>query len=271
MNQPANSSTASPVTGSALAGKRIVVTRARHQVAEVADLIRDYGADPVLYPCIKIDPPADSAALDSALMAAGAGEFDWLVITSVNTAMILAQRLRALGIILDNLRVAAIGPKTAASVGTWLDVDVDLVASTYVAESLAADLGPAPGQRFLLPQSAIARATLANSLRAVGADVTVVDAYEIAVGEGGADVPSLLAARQIDAITFSSSSTVRYFVQRLQEEGGRLADLDDVCLAAIGPVTAETMRQCGMRVSVVPAQYTVAALIGALEELFRND
>ncbi|UCG23097.1 MAG: uroporphyrinogen-III synthase [Chloroflexota bacterium] len=253
-----------------LAGKRVVVTRAPHQAAELAALLREAGATPVLYPCLAIEPPEDLRPLDVALNRAAAGDFDDLVLTSANTVHILAQRLQALGISLPALPVAAVGPKTAAAAEALLGVEVKLVAGDHVAEALAATIAAAPGQRILLPQSAIARPALADLLRATGAEVTVVAAYQTVLGQGGEAVPAMLANGQIEILTFTSSSTAVNFLKRLENEGGDRRDLAGLCLAAIGPVTAGTMAELGMPADVVPASYTLSGLITALEDYFTN-
>ena len=149
-----------------------------------------------------------------------------------------------------------------------LSVNVTLVAGKHVAESLAEEMSPVSGQRLLLPQSAIARPVLAERLRASGAQVTAIDAYRTSLGQGGAPAPSLLADRVIDAITFTSSSTVANFMERLENEGGERRHLEWVCLAAIGPVTASTMTEAALPVDVMPAEYTIAGLVNALEGYF---
>jgi len=255
-------------TPSGLAGRRVVVTRAPHQAAEVVDLLGEQGAKALHYPCIDILPPEDTSELDTILREAADGAFDWLVLTSANTAWILGQRLKALDLAFEGALVAAVGPKTAAAVWTELNLVVDLVAERHVAEELAEALQPVGGQRILLPQSAIARGVLAEALRKAGADVTVVTAYTTAPGQGGNAVPQLLREGSVDAITFSSSSTVRYFLSRLEAEDGRRDDLKGVCLAAIGPITAETMREHDLPVSVQAAEFTLLGLVKALDIYF---
>lgn len=253
-----------------LAGKRVVVTRAPHQAAEMADLLRQAGVLPVLYPCLAIEPPDDPAPLDTALKDAAAGYYDRLVLTSANTVFILAQRLATLELTLRDLPTAAVGPKTAAVAREQLGVDVQLVAKEHVAEALAQEMSLSPGERLLLPQSAIARPVLAGSLKAAGAQVTVVDAYQTVLGWGGDPVPAMLANEEIAAITFTSSSTVSNFLKRLQREGGDQRHLAGVCLAAVGPVTADTMSRLDLPVDVVPDDYTLPALVAALEAYFER-
>lgn len=274
MSEPHSTPSANPLNGAArpattgLAGKRVVVTRAVHQAAEMIDLLQERDAIPLRYPCLAISPPADTRLLDDALNDAANGKFDRLVLTSANTVHILAQRLSTLALALGPLPTAAVGPKTAAAAATLLGLNVTLVAKEHVAESLAQEMSPAPGERLLLPQSAIARPVLAERLRAAGAQVTVVDAYHTGIGQGGEPVPALLAEGQIDIIPFTSSSTVTNFLERLQREGGQRRHLTGVCLAAIGPVTADTMAEAGLPVDVMPAEYTLQGLLTALESHF---
>lgn len=254
---------------SVLTGKRIVVTRAAHQSGEMESLLREHGAEPALYPCIEIAPPEDLAKLDGALRDAVSGDYDWLVLTSANTVLILKQRLDALGLRLpDSLKVAAVGPSTAAAARADLGVQVSVVPEKYIAESLAETLAPKSGTRILLPQAEIARPVLAQGLIASGAAVKAVDAYRTILGSGGADVPNLLAQQQIDAITFTSASTARNFVMRLLDEGGDLDDCDGVCIACIGPATADAVREVGLRVDVLPEKHTLKGLIGGLVDYY---
>jgi uroporphyrinogen-III synthase len=267
-------------TQSRLAGKRIVVTRAANQADELDDLLRQRGAEPLSYPCIAIAPPANTALLDAALRSLAAGEFAWLVLTSRNTVAVLAERLKALGLGLGEpgrVRVATVGAATAQAAEVELGLCSDLVPDEFVAEALAAALTERlkPGERVLLPQAEIARPVLADALQAAGANVTPVVAYRTVTGSGGVDLPALLVAsqapgssRSVDAITFTSGSTARNFTERLSAEGGRPADLAGVCIACLGPVTAEAARKLGLPVHVVSSESTIPALVKALEAHF---
>ena len=261
----------SPTPNSPLAGLYVVITRAESQSADFADLLRDRGAVPVFYPCIDIAPPRNLAALDDAIQHAAAGKFDWLVVTSVNTVESLANRLAAAGLdgqALAGLRVAAVGPKTAQAVSAQLGLPVETMPDEFVGVSLAKAIAVQPGERIFLPQSALAQPDLAQALTAAGADVSVVTAYRTVLAEGGDDVPTLLWQGKIDVVTFTSGSTIRYFRKRLDIMGGNLGMLQDVVVACIGPATAETAQQYGLRVRVMPAEHTVAGLVEALAEYF---
>jgi len=258
---------------SSLRNRRIVVTRAAHQATDLNELLRDRGAVPLAYPCIAIALPQDTGPLDAALQTAAAGAFDWLVLTSTNTILVLARRLHDLGMTrgsLASVAVAAVGPSTADAAQRLLGLKVSLVPPEYIAESLVASLEEnlKAGQRVLLPQSDIARPVLAQGLVDAGAAVVAVTAYRTVLGHGGVDLPTLLARGQIDAITLTSSSIARNFRQRLAAEGGDLSDLRDVCLACIGPITAKTARRQGLPVNVVAEDHALQGLVVALETYF---
>lgn len=256
-----------------LLGRRIVVTQATHQAAELANLLSHQGAIPLLYPCIAIQPPADTTQLDEALLRAAEGDFDWMVVTSANTVRILAQRLAALDRspqALSHTRIATVGAATAAAVHDLLGLEVALTPENEVAEGLADRLAAAlhPGDRVFLPQAALARPVLARRLAAAGGAVTQIAAYETVRGEGGVDLPGLLARRAVDAVTLASSSAFHNLLARLQQEDGDPATLHPVCLACIGPVTAKTVREAGYAAAVVAEEQSLEGLVSALAHYF---
>lgn len=251
---------------SVLTGKRIVVTRAPHQAAEMAALLQAEGAHPILYPCIEIAPLEDTVPLDTALREAAS--YDWLVLTSANTAMIIKQRLDHLGMTLPPIKVAAIGPSTAAAARDMLGIRTSLIPERYAAEYLAVALNTDSGTRILLPQADIARTDLAESLIESGAKVSAIEAYRTILGKGGEDVPQMLRERAVDAITFTSGSTADNFMVRFNNEGGDPVTLEDVCIAAIGPVTADAVRDARLPIHVMPSRHTLDGLIRALGKYF---
>ncbi len=258
---------------SALSGKRVVNTRAAHQAEDLDALLRERGAIPLPYPCIAIAPPADAAPLDTALQELIAGGYDWLILTSANTVRALAQRLNTLRLSVRSqpaLLVAAVGASTAEAAKTVLGLEANLIPPEFTAKALGKALDSSPGKRVFLPQSAIAHPALAEALRESGAVVTAVDAYRTVVGSGGVDLPALLARRAVDAIVFASSSGVQNFLARLDAEGGRRGELEGLCIACIGPRTAETAREGGLVVSVVPAVHTLENVVASLEIYFDN-
>jgi uroporphyrinogen III methyltransferase/synthase len=255
-----------------LFGRRVVVTRPREQAGELARALEDAGAEVVLFPTIALAPPADPALLERAV--AGAATYDWIVFTSSNgvraffTCFAAGRRdVRELAAV----RLAAIGPETAAELDRRL-LRAAVVPREYRAEGLLDALAGEDlrGRRILLPRAAGARAILPETLAARGAEVDEVIAYR-AVPPPDADVPGLraaLAAGTIDALTFTSSSTVRHFVGLVGRD--TLSALGRTVVACIGPVTAETAREAGLPVHVCPIDYTAAALAAALVEYFCN-
>ena len=256
-----------------LAGKRIVNTRALHQAGDLDTLLQQRGAIPLSYPCIAIIPPEDTVPLDSAIQSAATGAFDWMVLTSANTVLSLAQRLEALGLSLQNIAnffVAAVGTSTAQAAKQHLGLDVDLIPDKFTASLLATTFKKACGLRIFLPESDIARSTVAEIVEGYGASVTCVTAYRTITGSGGVDISSQLASGQVDAIVFTSSSTVENFLRRLAAEGGDRNHLYGICIACIGPQTAQTAQECGLTVSLVPATHTLEALVLEMETYFES-
>jgi uroporphyrinogen-III synthase len=254
----------------ALNGKTLVNTRAAPQAEGLNTLLRSRGALPLDYPCIAIAPPRDIGVLDTALFELAAGQFDWLVLTSANTVFALSEHLQVLGFGLTGktFRTAAIGTATAEIAKAQLGLELFDLPPQYAAESLAEHLPVETGTRILLPESAIARPTLADKLSARGAKVSVVAAYQTICGQGGADVPRLLAQHRIDGLTFTSSSTVTCFLERLHKEGGCKDDALAVCAACIGTKTAATAREHGFTTLTTAAEHTLDGLVNALETYF---
>ena len=253
-----------------LQGRRVLVTRPRAQAARLTGLLEAYGAETVTLPTIRIDPPDDWAPLDEAIRSLDG--FRWLIFTSVNGVAAFLGRLRHAGKdarSLDRRGVAAIGPETAAALRRE-GLAPDLVPEEFRAEGLVDALRGrlVPGDAVLLVRAAEARDVLPRELEASGVRVTVAPAYRTAlVSEGFHRARALLEARGIDAVTFTSSSTVRGFVALMTPAvPSRL--LDGVVVAAIGPVTAETAAEHGLRVSVMPNEYTVPALADAIADYF---
>ncbi|MHB1160785.1 MAG: uroporphyrinogen-III C-methyltransferase [Chloroflexota bacterium] len=248
-----------------LFGKRVLVTRSREQASSLSALLRDHGAEPVEVPVLEIVPPDSYDGLDGAI--GSLGSYDWIVFTSANGVKALLERLEALGRdvrALGGARLAAIGPATAQALRRCR-LHVDLVPSEYVAEEVASALisrGVA-GKRVLLPRADLARDVLAPDLERAGAVVDDVVAYRTVPAM--ADLARLreqLAGGEIDVVTFASSSTVRYLVAGLGEEARAL--LARPTIACIGPITAETARELGLRVDVVAAEHTIPGLVEAI-------
>lgn len=259
-----------------LFGKRVLVTRAREQASAMADLLRDRGAEPVVVPTIAIHPPSDPAPLEAALRRLVGGDYDWAIFTSANGVERTWEALGRAGAdarAFGRSRLAAIGPATArALAGHGLVADV--VAKEFRGEGLAEALraaAPVAGSaasrpRALLARAARARDALPAALREAGWEVEVAAAYETRAPAPDA-VGALVRAiegRGVDAVVFTSSSTVDNLCDLLGPAAGRL--LSAVRVASIGPVTTGAAVARGLRVDVTAAQYTVPGLVQALEE-----
>jgi uroporphyrinogen-III synthase len=239
---------ASETRGRPLQGKRIVVTRAEDQAPALAERLRALGAQVELCPAIAIAPPLDFAPLDAALRQLRT--YDWLILTSANGVRAVFDRLADLSLAPDpwppTPRLAAIGPATAAKLERR-GLRPTFVPSAYVAEAILAEIGHVAGQRILLPRADIARQALASGLRQRGAVVDEIAAYRTLPGPGAARLLELLERHGAEAITFTSSSTVRYLLQGLEQAGlersAARRRLNQLAIACIGPVTAATARQ----------------------------
>jgi len=261
---------AARVRAAGLAAPGVVVVGS---VVTLAELLEAEGAEVITFPTIAIAPPPDPAPLERAVAAAGG--YDWIVFTSANGVEAFFARFAAARRDvreLASVRLAAIGPETAAQLECRL-LRVAVTAADYRAEGLVAALAGEDlrGRRVLLPRAAGARPVLPDALRACGARVDEVVAYR-AVPPAEADVAGLTAALEagtVDAVTFTSSSTVRNFVELLGRRAtARLLANGRPVVACIGPVTAATVRDLGLRVDVLPATYTAAALAAALVQHF---
>jgi uroporphyrinogen III methyltransferase / synthase len=253
-----------------LGGRTIVVTRAAAQAQRFTQLLEAAGARVLEAPAIVIAPPPSWEPLDAALEALDT--FTWVIFTSVNGVAMVDRRLPARGLAwtaLAGRRVAAIGPATADALAEH-GVRADLVPGEYRAEGLLERLRGVitPADRVLLPRAAQTRDVLVTGLRRLGAQVTEVPAYATRRGEAGtARLREALAAGTIDAITFTSSSTVRNFAELFTEDERR-SWLARVTIASIGPITAATAAEYGLRTEVMPPEYTIPALARALAEHF---
>jgi uroporphyrinogen III methyltransferase / synthase len=258
-----------------LFGRRVVVTRPRPQAAAFASLLEAAGAEAIVFPTVALAPAPDPRALAAAV--AGAAAYDWILFTSANGVRVFFDRFAADGRDVRELapvRFGVIGPETAAELERRL-VRPAVCPVDFRAEGLLDVLADedVSGRRVLLPRAAGARSILPETLRRRGARVDEVVAYR-AIRPPEADARGLRAALEtgaIDALTFTSSSTVRNFAELVgTAELERLVRNGRPAVACIGPVTADTARELGLAVTVMPREYTVAALTAALATHFCN-
>ena len=235
-----------------LAGLTVAVTRARAQASGLASRLADLGANAIEAPAIRIVP------LDGpALSVAG---YDLVCLTSPNGVRLLFSRLEGGGLdarALAGARVAAIGPGTAAALRSF-GVIADVVPERFVAEGLIEALADMPVRRALVARAAEARDVLVDALRGRGAEVDVVALYET-VASPLTDA-QLAAVAEADYVTFTSSSTVRFFFESAGEVAGRLR----ARIVSIGPVTSATLREHGLEPNVEASRHDIDGVVDAL-------
>ncbi len=242
-----------------LFGSRVVVTRARSQSGDLSARLHSLGADVIEFPTIEIRPPVDWSPMDNAI--ANLSAYDWLIFTSANGVRYFVERLEGSPRDLRSLRarICTIGPATRRAVES-LHLKVDLMPEEYVAEGLLQAFKPheIAGKRMLLPRAAVARDLVPAELTRRGARVDVVEAYRTAIPEDAAARAQAIfsSGRKPDWITFTSSSTVKNFL----ETAGRDV-LDGVQIASIGPVTSATIRKHGLEVTAEASPFTVDGLV----------
>ena len=254
-----------------LDGLRIVVTRPVAQSEGLAQALRAEGAAVVLLPAVEIRVSPDLTTLEQALRRLEG--YDWVIFTSANAVEITAERMQRIGVPLAQLagrRVAAIGPATAAAL-TTRGVQPDFVPTEFIGESLARGLGPLQGKRILLPRAEGARQALPAGLVEQGASVDEIGIYRAATPPAPpAGLRQL--AQGVEAVTFTSPSTVRGFIQLARQAGLDPQKLPGTpCLACIGPITAAAARREGLRADIVASRYTADGLVEALISHFQQE
>ncbi len=252
-----------------LFGKTIVLTRAREQSESFTQMLMEKGADPLPFPVIQTVPPEDWGPLDTAL--AKLDQYHGLIFTSANGVKFFLQRLHEKEMDireLKGIRIYAIGPKTAQAVRD-LGIRVDIVPENFVAESLLESLGKegVKGKKYLLPRAQVAREILPDTLRESGAEIDVVPAYKTILPATGKEaLEAKLREGSVDVITFTSTSTVKNFMDLIGND--LKAYLAITVIACIGPITAKTAQDLGLKVDIIPKEYTVESLTQALEDHF---
>jgi uroporphyrinogen III methyltransferase/synthase len=250
-----------------LAGRRIVITRAAEQAAGLSSLLEAEGADVLTLAAISIEPAEEYSALDGALQQIE--RYHWVIFTSANGVRAFVERLNHADLdwrAFKGVRLGAIGPATAEALRAS-GARPDFMPDEYVAEAIIAGIGEVAGQRVLLPRADIAREALAVELRRMGAEVEEIAAYRTVTRRLDAQVVTDALAQHPDAITFTSSSTVRGFVAALPGMPAAEA-LRGVVVACIGPITAQTAREVGLTPQIIAQEYTMPGLTRALVSYF---
>lgn len=258
------------MTSAGLSGKRIVITRPRGQAAGLARRLERAGARVVLAPMIRISAPSSYRGLDRALRALSS--YDCVVFTSLNAVDRFFERARTLklGRLPPPRKLYAIGPKTAARLKRWRWPKASLP-KTSRGEGLAKAIAPEPGARVLVPRAQKAREALADLLRRDGARVDVVEAYRTLGDRRSARRLRRLAdAGAIDAVTFTSASTVEHFVSQLQPARCRRL-FRTAAAASIGPVTTAALKDHGIAALVQARRPSEDSLLNSLARHFARE
>ncbi|MBI2560003.1 MAG: uroporphyrinogen-III C-methyltransferase, partial [Planctomycetes bacterium] len=250
-----------------LFGKIIAITRSRDQASEFAEQLQECGAKVIEFPTIKTVPPDNLEPMDKAIEKIES--FDWLIFTSVNGVDAFFGRLFDLGKDIRSLKgvkICSIGPATTERIkGFYLHVDCQ--PSKYVAESVVEELKKAEnlkGKKILMPRADIARSYLPDELQKLGAEAVEVVAYKtILATPEDASLLERLRKGNVDVVTFTSSSTVRNFVEVVGKEyisrlNGR------VKFVSIGPITTRTAEELGIHVSLEAKEHTIPGLVEAI-------
>lgn len=277
-----------------LFGKGIVVTRAREQAGELTNALEELGAEVIELPTIEIVPPDSYKELDEAInrivgihprQGAAAtrsrdsegrtpsearclGYYGWVIFTSANGVSYFMDRLKSCGEdvrVFSGVKLAAIGPATARKLEEF-GLKLDFVPKDYRAEGLVERFKKEnmSGVRVLIPRAKEAREVLPESLKSLGAKVDMATAYQTVTDDSiVARFKEILLEKKVDIVTFTSSSTVKNFVKLLKE-----MDLENVLsgirIACIGPITAQTAKEQGLKVDTVAKEYTIPGLVEAL-------
>jgi len=251
-----------------LLGRRVLVTRAADQAGSFAALLADQGAEPLLCPTIAIAPPEDPGPFEAALDRLA--EIDDLILTSANAVEAFFQRLAARGADvrrLHRIRVVAVGPKTAEAMRPY-GIQPDLIPGEYHAEAVIELLcrREMAGRRVLYPHADLARGIIPERLTAAGAEVLAPVAYCNVRPEGSEALLQRFFEEGIDAVTFTSSSTV---TNLLALAGPDLRPkLNQVPLFSIGPLTTRTLRDAGLEAAAEASPSTLEGMVAALVDYF---
>jgi uroporphyrinogen III methyltransferase/synthase len=254
-----------------LFGKQILVTRAREQASALTSQLEDLGAQCLEAPAIKIAPPDSYQPLDEAI--GKLSQYDWIIFTSVNGVAAFFARLSEAGQdgrALASNKVAAIGSQTAEQLRQH-GIIADLVPMEFRAEGIMEALEPqlVAGMKVLIPRALVARNLLPEKLAAMGVAAQVVTAYQtIAADTDDQNLVDKIRRGEIELITFTSSSTVTNLLHLLGAEGREL--VKQVKVACIGPITAETCLEQGIKPTIIARQYTIQGLVSAISDYYKG-
>lgn len=249
-----------------LFGKNILITRARSQASKLTTALEELGANCIEAPAIKIAPPDDNyVSLDNAITKIH--DYDWIIFTSTNGVERFFARLNEKNLdarCLSNAKIAAIGTATADKLknhGIIADKIPTMFKAEGILEVLQNDIQK--GSKVLIPRAQKAREALPIGLRQMGAIVDVAETYCTKMADTNKDdIKDLLKNNQIDMVTFTSSSTVENLLKLIDDEKTLL---NNVKTAVIGPITAKTCKNNGLKVDIEADVYTIDGLVNKIK------
>jgi len=252
-----------------LFGWRVLVPRTKDQAGALSSRLRSYGSVPEEVPTISVEPPRNPQQMDKAIRGLVEGRYEWVAFTSVNAVKAVREKFDEYGLdarAFSGLKIAAVGEKTAAAMEAW-GLRADLVPSgEQSAQGLLEDWPPYddlldPINRVFLPRADIATETLVAGLLDLGWEVDDVTAYRtVRAAPPAAPVREAIKTGKFDAVVFTSSSTVRNLVGIAGKPHA------STVIAVIGPATAKTAEEHGLRVDVLAPSPSVEALVDALAD-----
>lgn len=253
----------------ALYGWTVLVPRTKGQAGEMSERLTSYGALPIEVPTIAVEPPRSPAQMERAVKGLVDGRFQWVVFTSTNAVRAVWEKFGEFGLdarAFSGVKIACVGESTADRVRAF-GISPELVpAGEQSSLGLLDDFPPYdsvfdPVNRVLLPRADIATETLAEGLRERGWEIEDVTAYRtVRAAPPPAETREMIKTGGFDAVCFTSSSTVRNLVGIAGKPHAR------TIIACIGPKTAETAAEFGLRVDVQPETAAVGPLVDALAE-----
>jgi uroporphyrinogen III methyltransferase/synthase len=252
-----------------LFGWRVLVPRTKEQAGSLSTALRSHGAVPAEVPTISVEPPRNPQQMDKAIRGLVEGRYEWIAFTSVNAVKAVHEKFDEYGLdarAFSGLKIAAVGEKTASALEAW-GLRADLVPSgEQSAMGLLEDWPPFddlldPINRVFLPRADIATETLVAGLQELGWEVDDVTAYRtVRAAPPPAPVREAIKSGKFDAVVFTSSSTVRNLV------GIAGKPHPSTVIAVIGPATAKTAEEHGLRVDVMAPSPSVEVLVEALAD-----
>lgn len=258
-----------------LFGKKIIVTRTREQASDLVAGLEEFGADCFEYSTINIKPVDSYEILDGEIERLD--EYHWILFTSLNGVKYFFEYLYTKGMDARDLKgpdVAAVGKSTADLLLKY-GINADLIPSTFTGEGLAESLldQGVEGRNILIPRALKGREILPETLRGAGAQVTVVPVYQnCPEDEPKENLRIDLEESRVDMVTFTSSSTVRNFLRMVEAKDQEELEIlmEGVDIATIGPITAKTVTDNGLQVTVQPEEYTISEMVWSIVQYYSD-